>query len=105
MSVMHSPLGGQTPLPFGQMSSGTPFVQSTSPAYGYGLSSAPRMQSTFRSPVYNMGYGMSSSPIYSSSSISRSPDYNTPGSGSHRYGSPHSPNYAQSPIGRNVAKD
>lgn len=101
---MHSPgMGGQTPLPFGQMSN-TPLPQSTSPVYGYNMSSVPRMQSTFRSPVYNMGYNMSTtSPIYSSSSINRSPDYNAPGSGSHRYGSPHSPNYAQTPIGSNRA--
>jgi hypothetical protein len=87
------------------MSSTTPIAHSTSPGY-YGMSSVPRMQSTIRSPVYNVGYGMSSSsPMYSSSSMSRSPDYNAPGSGSLRYGSPHSPNYAQSPIGQNRAKD
>ena len=98
-------MGGQTPLPFAQISSTTPLAQSTSPMYGYGLSSVPRMQSTFRSPAYGPGYNMStSSPMYSSSSVSRSPDYNA-GSGSHRYGSPHSPNYAQSPIGRTQAKD
>jgi hypothetical protein len=103
---MHSPImGGQTPLPFAHISSTTPLAQSTSPMYGYALSSVPRMQSTFRSPVYGAAYNIStSSPIYSSSSLSRSPDYSI-GSGSHRYGSPHSPNYPQSPSGRQQAKD
>lgn len=100
---MHSPalLGGQTPLPFNQIGS-TPLAQSSSPIYGFGMSSVNRMQSTFRSPHYNMNYNVgTASPNYSSSSISRSPDYNTPGSGSQRYGSPLSPSYNQTPIGSN----
>lgn len=105
MSVMHSPImGGQTPLPFAQMSS-TPMAQSTSPVYGMGMSSVNRMQSTYmRSPHYNMTYGMgTSSPNYSSSARSHSPDYNTPGSS--RHGSPNSPSYSPTPINNRPIKD
>lgn len=105
MSVMHSPImGGQTPLPFAQISS-TPMAQSTSPVYGIGMSSVNRMQSTYmRSPHYNMAYGMgTSSPIYSSSNRSHSPDYGTPGSS--RHGSPNSPSYSPTPINNRPLKD
>jgi len=97
MSVVHSPgpgvLGGQTPLPFNQLSS-TPLAP-TSPVYGMGMSSMHnRFQGTsyLRSPHYNMGYGSTNSPNYYSSSMrSRSPDYNSPANSSNRYGN--SPNY------------
>ncbi len=105
MSVMHSPvMGGQTPLPFAQISS-TPMAQSSSPVYGMGMSSANRMQSTYmRSPHYNMTYGMgTNSPNYSSSARSHSPDYNTPGSS--RHGSPNSPSYSPTPVNNRPLKD
>jgi len=102
---MHSPaLGGQTPLPFAHLSS-TPIAQSTSPVYDM-RSSVNRMQSTYlRSPHYNVNYNIgTSSPNYSSSARSHSPDYNTPGS--NRHGSPNSPSYSPTPIVSNrVAKD
>lgn len=97
LSVMHSPvMGGQTPLPFNQLSS-TPIAQSSSPIYNMGLTSN-RMQSTYlRSPHYNAIYNAgSSSPNYSSSNRSHSPSYDSPGS--NRHGSPSSPNYAATPI-------
>ena len=99
LSVMHSPgIGGQTPLPFNQMAS-TPIAQSTSPVYGI-MSSANRMQNSYlRSPYYNMNYMGTSSPNYSSSARSHSPDYNTPGS--NRHGSPNSPSYSPTPINSN----
>ncbi len=100
---MHSPvMGGQTPLPFNQISS-TPIAQSSSPVYGLGMSSVNRMQSAYlRSPHYNMNYNMgTSSPNYSSSARSHSPDYNTPGSS--RHGSPNSPSYSPTPVSVNRA--
>ena len=98
MSVMHSPgIGGQTPLPFGQMSNTPMMGQSTSPLY-YGTSMSMNRignSSYIRSPHYNMAsnIGATNSPNYSSSARSHSPDYNSPGSG--RYGN--SPSYGQTP--------
>jgi hypothetical protein len=102
LSIMHSPvMGGQTPLPFNQLSS-TPIAQSSSPIYNMGLTSN-RMQSSYaRSPHYNISYNMgTSSPNYSSSARSHSPDYNSPGS--NRIGSPNSPSYSLTPIVSNRA--
>ena len=97
LSVMHSPImGGQTPLPFNQLSS-TPIAQSSSPIYNMALTSN-RIQSTYmRSPHYNAIYNAgTSSPNYSSSARSHSPDYNSPGS--NRHGSPNSPSYSPTPV-------
>ncbi len=100
---MHSPVmqGGQTPLPFNQLSS-TPIPTSSSPIYNLGLSSN-RMQSSYlRSPHYNAIYNAgTSSPNYSSSARSHSPDYNSPGS--NRLGSPNSPSYSPTPNSGNRA--
>jgi DNA-directed RNA polymerase II subunit RPB1 len=108
LSVMHSPIaGGQTPLPFGQLGA-TPIAQSTSPVYNMAYTSN-RIGSTYaRSPHYNAIFNAaSSSPNYSSSLRSHSPDYNTPGSriGSPG-GSPHSPSYVTTPLSvRRAPKD
>lgn len=97
MSVMHSPgIGGQTPLPFNQISNTPLIAQSTSPLYGMAMSVNRIAGSSYiRSPHYNMAsnMGATNSPNYSSSARSHSPDYNSPGSG--RYGN--SPSYGQTP--------